>query len=72
VPFFLLLSSPYLSFDPLKIPLLFVFFQTSTPTNVLGGGLHVSFALVGKRYTDTAFSFLAPMAVRYFAFVTEA
>lgn len=69
--FSLLLSSLYLPFDPLKILLLFVFFQTSTPTNVLCGSLHTFRAFIGRCYANTAFSFLTPMLVCYFAFITE-
>ena len=62
---------PHIIFDSLKSLLLFVTFQTSALTYALCGSPHVSFALIWKRYLDTAFSFLVPMLVRYFAFVTE-
>lgn len=65
------LVSPRDFFDPLKSLLLFMTFQTPTPTIALGGGHHISFALIGRCYLPPAFSFRAPMLVRYFAFVTK-
>lgn len=70
--FSLLLSSPYLPFDSLKLLLLFVTFQTFTPTNVFCGSLHTFRACIGRCYANTAFSFLIPILVCYSAFITEA
>lgn len=57
----LLLSSPYLPFDPLKLLLLFVTFQTFTLTIVLCGSLHTAFALIIGGATQ-----ILPFHLQYF------